>query len=122
MQLNLPVVPITDLYINDNDLIAATSGRSFWILDDIAPFQIIDEIDDLKILQALEKKKYLITLPKIKKNNQMDFFEWSFTQPLIINKYGIYRSYNYDKAKKSSVTLEDLRLPTQFVEKLMNEN
>jgi len=40
----------------------------------------------------------------------------------IINKYGIYRSYNYDKAKKSSVTLEDLRLPTQFIEKLKNEN
>ena len=40
----------------------------------------------------------------------------------IINKYGIYRSYNYDKARKSSVTLEDLRLPTQFIEKLKNEN
>ena len=40
----------------------------------------------------------------------------------IINKYGIYRSYNYDKARKSSVTLEDLRLPTQFVEKLKNEH
>ena len=52
-------------------------------------FPFNKEIDDLKILQALEKKKYLITFPKIKKNNQMDFFEWSFTQPLIINKYGI---------------------------------
>ena len=40
----------------------------------------------------------------------------------IINKYGIYRSYNYDKARKSSVTLEDLRLPTQFVQELKNEN
>jgi len=40
----------------------------------------------------------------------------------IINRYGIYRSYNYDKAKKSSVTLEDLRLPTQFVQELKNEN
>ena len=40
----------------------------------------------------------------------------------LINKYGIYRSYSYDKARKSSVTLEDLRLPTQFVEKLKNEN
>jgi len=40
----------------------------------------------------------------------------------IINKYGIYRSYNYDKAKKSAVTLEDLRLPTQFVQELKNEN
>jgi len=40
----------------------------------------------------------------------------------IINKYGIYRSYNYDKAIKSTVTLEDLRLPTQFVQELKNEN
>ena len=40
----------------------------------------------------------------------------------IINKYGVYRSYNYDKARKSTVTLEDLRLPTQFIEELKNEN
>lgn len=40
----------------------------------------------------------------------------------LINKYGIYRSYSYDKARKSSVTLEDLRLPTQFVQELKNEN
>ena len=40
----------------------------------------------------------------------------------IINRYGIYRSYSYDKARKSSVTLEDLRLPTQFVQELKNEN
>jgi short-subunit dehydrogenase involved in D-alanine esterification of teichoic acids len=40
----------------------------------------------------------------------------------IINKYGIYRSYNYDKARKSPVTLEDLRLPTQFLQELKNEN
>jgi len=38
-QLNLPVVPINDLVIQDNDLIAATAGRSFWILDDLAPLQ-----------------------------------------------------------------------------------
>lgn len=39
LQLNLPLVPITDLTIQDNDLIAATSGRAFWILDDIATLQ-----------------------------------------------------------------------------------
>ncbi len=38
-QLNLPVVPINDLVIHDNDLVAATAGRSFWILDDLAPIQ-----------------------------------------------------------------------------------
>ncbi len=34
-QLNLPIVPITDLAIKENDLIVATQGRSFWIFDDL---------------------------------------------------------------------------------------
>lgn len=34
-QQNLPLVPITDLAIKDNNLIAATQGRSFWVLDDL---------------------------------------------------------------------------------------
>lgn len=34
-KLNFPVVPVTDLMIKHGDLIAATSGRSFWILDDL---------------------------------------------------------------------------------------
>ena len=36
-QLNLPQVPITDLQVRDGDLIAATQGRGFWILDDLSP-------------------------------------------------------------------------------------
>ena len=47
------------------------------------------EIDDLEILELLEKKDYKISLPIIKKNNQMDFFKWSNNDPLKINKYGI---------------------------------
>ena len=39
LQLNLPTTPIHDLAIKDNDLIAATHGRSFWILDDITPLR-----------------------------------------------------------------------------------
>lgn len=34
-QLNLPLVPITDLALKDNDLIVATQGRSFWVFDDL---------------------------------------------------------------------------------------
>jgi len=34
-QLNLPIVPITDLTIKDDDLVVATQGRSFWVLDDL---------------------------------------------------------------------------------------
>jgi photosystem II stability/assembly factor-like uncharacterized protein len=38
-QLNLPIVPVTDLMIKDNDLVASTAGRSFWILDDLGAIQ-----------------------------------------------------------------------------------
>jgi hypothetical protein len=38
-QLNLPVVPITDMAMKENDLVIATQGRSFWILDDLAMIQ-----------------------------------------------------------------------------------
>ena len=36
MQLNLPIVPITDLAIKEGNLVAATQGRGYWILDDVA--------------------------------------------------------------------------------------
>lgn len=38
-QLNLPIVPITDMTIKNNDLIIATQGRSFWIMDDLTIIQ-----------------------------------------------------------------------------------
>ena len=39
LQLNLPPTPIRDLVVKDNDLVVATHGRSFWILDDISPLR-----------------------------------------------------------------------------------
>jgi photosystem II stability/assembly factor-like uncharacterized protein len=39
LQLNLPVVPITDLAVQGSDLVASTQGRSFWILDDLSPIR-----------------------------------------------------------------------------------
>ena len=47
------------------------------------------EIDIMEILKNLEKKNYKISLPKISKNNQMDFYEWSFNDPMLINTFGI---------------------------------
>jgi photosystem II stability/assembly factor-like uncharacterized protein len=45
LQFNLPHTSMRDLLINDNDLIVATHGRSFWVLDDISPLR---QIADLK--------------------------------------------------------------------------
>ena len=39
LQLNLPTTPVHDLVIHGNDLVLATHGRSFWILDDISPLR-----------------------------------------------------------------------------------
>ena len=42
-QLNLPIVPITDLTIKENSLIVATQGRSIWALDDLTVLHQIDQ-------------------------------------------------------------------------------
>ena len=47
------------------------------------------EIDDLDLLNFLRNKKANISLPIIRENNQMDFFEWTNNDPLKINQYGI---------------------------------
>ena len=47
------------------------------------------EVDILEILSLLEKLTFKISLPKIKKNNQMNFYSWTFKEPMSINKHGI---------------------------------
>jgi len=41
-QLNLPIVPITDLVVKNDNLIAATQGRSFWMIDDLTPLHQLE--------------------------------------------------------------------------------
>ncbi len=41
LQLNLPEVAVTDLAVRDRDLVAATQGRGFWVLDDLTPLHRI---------------------------------------------------------------------------------
>jgi photosystem II stability/assembly factor-like uncharacterized protein len=42
LQLNLPVTSVRDLVVHENDLVVATFGRSFWILDDVTPLRQLD--------------------------------------------------------------------------------
>ena len=44
LQLNLPVVPVTDLAVKENDLVVATQGRGYWILDDLTPLHQVDDV------------------------------------------------------------------------------
>jgi len=50
LQMNLPLVPIHDLAIQDNDLVAATHGRSFWVLDDLTLLrQLVPEMENTSV-------------------------------------------------------------------------
>ncbi|MFK7831368.1 MAG: WD40/YVTN/BNR-like repeat-containing protein [Congregibacter sp.] len=46
MQTNLPIVPITDLMIRRSDLVLATQGRAFWVIDDITPVREYEEAQE----------------------------------------------------------------------------
>ena len=67
-------------------------------------FPVNNEIDDLEILKKFEEKKYKICLPVIKKNFDMDFYNFSFNEPLIVNKYGI------PEPKKTNIIYPDIIL------------
>ena len=75
--------------INHNDIIKLLKKKRIKgkIVGGYYPYN--NELDCIQILEKLEKKNYIISLPKIKKNFQMDFIQWSFKEPLVINKYGI---------------------------------
>ena len=73
------------------------------------------EIDDLVLLKKFRKNKFNTSLPVIKKNFQMDFYLWSFSEPLKINKYGIPEPEN-----KNIVYPDILLIPLVAFDKNLN--
>ncbi|QLG45167.1 VPS10 domain-containing protein [Costertonia aggregata] len=53
-QLNLPIVPITDLAVKDNNLVVATQGRSVWIIDDLT---VLHQLENSNVAMKLFKPK-----------------------------------------------------------------
>ena len=78
-----------NLSVNSNKLFKYLEKKKLKskIIGGYYPFNY--ELNILNILEIFEKKNYFISLPKIAKNNQMDFFKWSSNDPLKINNYGI---------------------------------
>ena len=73
------------------------------------------EVSDLELLKKLEKNKFNISLPVVKKKFQMDFYKWSFFDPLEINKYGIP-----EPETKKKVLPDILLLPLVAFDKKLN--
>ncbi|WP_370391935.1 WD40/YVTN/BNR-like repeat-containing protein [uncultured Winogradskyella sp.] len=58
LQLNLPIVPINDLTIQDNDLVAATAGRGFWILDDLSALQQLTNTEEFQFFKPKDNYRF----------------------------------------------------------------
>ncbi len=58
LQLNLPIVPITDLKVKENNLIVATQGRSLWILDDLELLHQLSEVNNEENILFKPKDTY----------------------------------------------------------------
>ena len=76
--------------------------------------KILEAAGDVKVVDE-KKKIYRVDIDKSTKQIYSELKS-------IIKQNGIYRTYNYDKARKSHVFLEDLRLPNDFVKELIGEN
>ena len=78
-------------------------------------FPVNFEVDDLEILSKLAKNNFIISLPAIRKNFQMDFYKWNFSEPLKINKYGIP-----EPQKKTLVYPDILLVPLVAFDRRLN--
>lgn len=58
LQLNLPIVPITDLAVKNNNLIVATQGRSLWVLDDLSLLHQALDVDKEENILFKPKETY----------------------------------------------------------------
>ena len=71
LQLNLPHVPVTDLRVHEKDLVIATQGRSFWILDDLTPLhQLSDELSNQKVALFAPRAAYRVSRRGLDRQDQ----------------------------------------------------
>ncbi|MDP9265627.1 MAG: glycosyl hydrolase, partial [Chloroflexota bacterium] len=91
---NLPVVPIHDLVIKDDDLVLATHGRAFWVLDDLGPLR--------QQTAAVARKAVHLYKPGVTTRFRTDF---GFPQPPKIGK-------NYRMTGATVVTYRQVEKPS----------
>jgi photosystem II stability/assembly factor-like uncharacterized protein len=105
-QLNLPITPITDLKIHKGDLIAATSGRSFWILDDLTLFRQYKK--EVKTLTLFQPKNAYLANGKSELDKDEEDFTGSNSTEGVNPANGIVLYYNLNEVKKDTtlVTLD----------------
>ena len=110
LQLNLPTSPIHDLVVKDDDLVVATHGRSFWVLDDLTPLrQINAQLAQADMTLYQPQTAYRLHYPE----------EIDSRQPAGANPpSGAIINYYFKDAPKGEVTLEILDAQGKLVRRL----
>ncbi len=104
-QLNLPITPITDLRVHKNDLVAATSGRSFWILDDLNVLRQYK--NDLKTFSILQPADAYLANGSSELDKPDEDFDGTNTYRGVNPANGIVVYYTLPEMKKDEhITLE----------------
>ncbi len=118
LQMNLPPTSMRDLAIHGDDLIVATHGRGFWVLDDITPLrQINDEI--LKSRAFLFRPSDAFVIPQPSENGTPQPRD----EPLAENQpYGAIIDYYLDKNESGAVTLEILNPAGETIRRYSSED
>ncbi len=113
LQLNLPVSPIHDLVVKDDDLVVATHGRSFWVLDNLTPLrQVSAQSANADVILYQPQTALLLNYPT----------EFDKRQPVGENPPpGAMIDYYLKSAPKDEVTLDILDAKGQLVRHLSSK-
>jgi photosystem II stability/assembly factor-like uncharacterized protein len=113
LQLNLPVVPVHDLIVKNDDLAIATHGRSFWILDDISPLR------DLKGGE-LEESVHLFQPAPAHRARGGEFFH---PRAAVGSNPpgGVVIDYSFKSAPQDDITMEIVDAKGQLVRKFSSK-
>ncbi|MEP2279799.1 glycosyl hydrolase [Maribacter sp.] len=101
-QLNLPITAIRDLHVRDNNLIVATHGRSFWIIDDITPLhQLTNDVAESDFYLYKPNSSY-----RMQQNSS-----WSDPNPKLVGKNhpdGVIINYTLNKFQEKDTVQIDI--------------
>jgi photosystem II stability/assembly factor-like uncharacterized protein len=102
-QLNLPVVPITDLKVHQGNLIASTSGRSFWILDDLNVIRQYNK--DQKTLMLMKSSDAILTNSSSDLDNADNDFKGQNTASGINAPSGVLFYFHLPEVKENDIVV-----------------
>ena len=101
LQLNLPVTSIRDIAVHGNDLVVATHGRSFWVMDDISPLRQLTEAHSAGTFLFAPSNAY-----RVRPTNQEGTF-LPIDEPQVANApVGLYIDYYLPDVPRTPVVLE----------------